>query len=540
MMVATSGEEDELSMTVSDLSEQGRRVSDRSGAVCDDSIGPGNDIDAKLGPIIRRLSLLEEQFAASRRKDHEAVRQEEPVQVDRAGSSSIATAVIEATAAAQDAHSQLIWVTGEARKVERDFDNVIVEARALLIQLLDRELRQRVEATDVEARGSSPPAASSCTTECLSLRLEALEMHVNARLESVEESVCNCCDALQKEIQKNAAHHADEKLNFQTMLSRSIEVERAARCKLFDEERSRNEERQAALTRALLEELEASIVAQAVAEVRKAACTAAREEAKAEVERIAPPKEQNQSLDELHQKVSDLEHRWKDSSSLSSTLSYELAGSEAANAKHGLIGSGAEKGVMALEQFGVSVVQLENNINSLLKSSLEARAEQTLQLTNVKEEIKQLRGEMNTDVAKVWEQLQRLQVGKSAKVEAVCKENPLVTRTCSASPPPSGVPRWHLAMVPSPVRARSPIDCCSKSQGSSSLSNSVAVRVASPPAHADPTAVRSPSAHGHIASGSVSVEVEAGSRGRAISPGRPRTRGGKMVIPGPPRRPAGT
>jgi hypothetical protein len=462
--------------------------------------------------------------------------------------------VLEATAAAREAESQLIWVTAEARNVERDFDHIIAEARTLL----DKELQRRLES---EASGRSKvdnSSGSSCTAECLSLRLEALEVHVNARLESLEESVSTFWDELQKEIQKSATYRVEESLKMQTMINKSLEVERVERNKLMEEEKTRHEERQAALARALGEELEASIVAQAVAEVRKAACTAAQEEAKAQVERLAPPKEQmqtladsSQQLSELQQKVSDLERRWRDSGFSSWPLPKQL---DAKAEPAGSVGRSADKGVMALQQFGVSVVQLESNINSLLKSSLEARAEQNQQHTNVHEEMKQLRSEINTianqDIARLWEQLQKLEGGYCGKLESVCKENS-IGRSCSPSPP-NGVPQWRLAMVPSPARSPHGHDRCSKSQ-----QGSLAVRVASPPPRqTDPTPATSRStspggrftpAHGgrrspHTTPG-ISLEAEAGARGGAISPGRPSARGGKLVtscIPGPPRRTLGT
>lgn len=549
-MVAASGEEDELSMTVSDLSIQGRRVSDRS--MAGDYAGA---IDTKLGPILQRMSWLEEQFTArTHGEESEVVSKEGLAQADKLGSCNVATAVVEATAAAKEAQSQLMWVTAEARNVERDFDHIISEARSML----DRELKQRLESEGSGGNTFYPPATSS-TAECLSLRLEALEVHVNARLESLEDSVRKCCGALQNEIEKNAAYRVEEKLNIQTMINESLEVERTARCRLIDEERSRNEERQAALARALGEELEASIVAQAVAEVRKAACRAAREEARAEVERAAKAKEEmqtdfSQELAELQNKVLELQNRgsrWSNSMFsylVESSEEAEFGGIEAVTPKQDSIGSRSDKGVEALEQFGVSVVQLESKINSLLKSSLEARDEQTQQHTNVNREMSKLRGDINKiasqDIVRVWEQIQKLQAVTFGKTESVsrpdhkdCHEHTL-SRQCSHSPtPPAGLPHRILAMVPSPARSMN--DRCGKSLGSTSLSGSLTARVTSPPP--DPTPAQSPGHGGRLTSTSISVEGDAGSRRGAVSPGRHTARG-KLVapMPGPPRRPTVT
>jgi hypothetical protein len=99
-------------------------------------------------------------------------------------------------------------------------------------------------------------------------------------MDALEDFVASRCEQLFRDGKDLVEMHTTAALQeAATMVNNCIDAERAERMKSLEEEQHRSMERQKALARALGEELEASVVSQAVAEVRASACAAAREEA---------------------------------------------------------------------------------------------------------------------------------------------------------------------------------------------------------------------------------------------------------------------
>lgn len=585
---ATNREEDELSFTVSPFSGSVRP-----------SLAPGDEggpeADPQLTALLQRVAWLEEQLAGAQREDREAAGwctklskqfeqlaqafEEErcqhrgsnlptwsnlptlegelqlrvPAEME---SNKASTGALEAASAARLAEAQLQRATAEAQRVESavraEISNTIGQARSFL----DQEWIKHCTAPDGDTKVLMTRGQQTRSTECLGLRIDALELHINGRLEALEEVIANGSekpfhdnqqmkkwafsviqeafhdsDKLEKwaggvlqevesriHVHVNAEREAREamitsSLNAERgareemissldiwrrntdamistrldaervaadsmisnrldawriandsmisgMISGRLDIERAERVKCFEEERSRTMEavgeHQQALAKALGEELETSIVSQAVAEVRAAACQAAREEACGEIA-------------ELRQKVSELVDRLEASKRFSTgmsrhestaTLPPGAAASPApSEAEHSF--SDSASGAKALHQFGESVIQLEGNIKSLLQSSVEARSEQKREHTALRGEMEKLQTQVqqviSRDLPQVWELLEATQ-RTGAETTTLCSPGRQKIQQDRCAAQPSGTytpaaPNWRLAMLPSPSRS---------------------------------------------------------------------------------------
>lgn len=488
-------------MTVSALSLRSARSS-RGGDAC----AAGADGNSQLSSVLDRVAWLEEQFAGAQREESESagrcarlteqlerlwqeLREERrqrqaaplgecerltqqtfregnenqnPISGNQPEANKAAASALEAAAAARQAEAQLKLVTAEAHRVEvivrSEIKSSISEARVFLEQ--DFAKHSTVHTTYGSVAGSQHETVA--TTECIGVRLEALDLHFRARLEAVEDALSSRCEALSRTLEDRLCEGRERlegalqeaKIATEATIASQIDVERVARTRAFEEERSRASERQQALAKAFGEEFEASVVSQALAEVRTAARAVAREEAVTAA---------HDSVADIQRQVTELASRIEETApptraSLSGPptrlASVEVPAGEAPPASEAENNSADSAAV--LRQFGESVMVLESNISNLLQSSAETRTEQKKEHAALQSEVELVRSQWlqltSKEMPQIREHLQQLEASHRAIVENANDRPP-----CSGERSPSrgAVPHWRLAVVPSPSRSPS-------------------------------------------------------------------------------------
>jgi len=288
---------------------------------------------------------------------------------DAASSACVSEASL---AAARHAEAQLKRAAADARRAEamvrREVTRSLAEARTFLED--SSQQRQDIwaakqKAAERAASGNTEDTknrSAQVSVECLSLRLDSLEMHVRARLEAAE-SIQNSIDDIQ---------------NMPAQVGRLISAEIEGLRKEFEvamtEERARGQNRAQAMVRDLMREIERSIVDQAVAEVRSEVSEAAQSGTSLLREELSRSRSDEASRQGM--RIHALEERISSLECMSSrTRIGEEIGSAGSTSNHADSFVPDQAPAVALQQFGESVAQLESTIGGLLRKTNEQRTE---------------------------------------------------------------------------------------------------------------------------------------------------------------------
>lgn len=320
---------------------------------------------------------------------------------------------------------------------------------------------------------------------CLGIRIDALDvhfLHLRARLDALEE-IGLCKELCREHLETRLSEVHDSVLQAaEAMVNTCVDINRSERIKFAEEEQRRFTERQKLLARALGEELESSIVAQAVAEVRVAACAAARDEACTQIS-------------ELRGQVSGLVDNLETSKRLTSGSSV-LAGtglkaSPQKSCQHSIstsptrwVQSDGSDGANALQQMGESVMQVEDDMKTLLQSRIHSLADQEREHAAVQSDLKHLRMTIERltccDLPQVWEHLEKLELQQGVEDNvSTCEQEPPFEYPVSqciattAPPPRPSATRAARAMSPGPSRHSPGMDNVSSCEQEPTIDHSI-------------------------------------------------------------------
>jgi len=363
-------------------------------------------------------------------------------------------------ASIRQAEAQLRRATADARRTEAsvrcEIGHAVAEARAFLHSEWGRHrvgLTPHTSGEDasgvppheasVDSSTQAPSLSSAATVECLGVRLEALEVHVRARMESVEEMVGGVggrCDALAAALSRLGARP----LEAESLIRRGLDSARAEWRAALEGERRRATDREQVLARALGSEIEASVVQQAVAEVRAEVRASARSEMKDLNEQCAHHGKVLEALQAQRLMTPPLNTPTGGSSSASTTSTLPADPvSLAISTTYDL--TKPQQGALVLQQLGQSVVQLECSITSLLRSStaaVDARSEQQKETAALRRDAEELKTEVKrlggTVLPALHAQVDSLQANFDAEVQRRddCSQNGnqlLCEETCRLS-----------------------------------------------------------------------------------------------------------
>eukprot|EP00440_Ansanella_granifera_P035508 gb/GFBE01038515.1/.p1 GENE.gb/GFBE01038515.1/~~gb/GFBE01038515.1/.p1 ORF type:complete len:838 (+),score=173.35 gb/GFBE01038515.1/:1-2514(+) len=315
-----------------------------------------------------------------------------------------------ALSAARHAEAQLKRAAADARRAEamvrREVARAVAEARVLIEDNGQQQqefwaARQRLQgiAGNDASSGKEKGTPQAASVECLGLRLDSLEMHLRARLEAAERGF----DALQSAIDdvQNMPAQVDG------LIRQEIDAVRIEMKETFNAERSHSHARAQALVRDLSNEIEQSVIQQAVAEVR--ADVVAAVQAESNILREDLVRARSDEASRMNMRFHALEERVGNIESNRTKVAVESDGSAGGSANGSRVGSHNPDPAPAvvLQQFGEHVAQLESTIAEWGRKQKEQQNENQADNMKLRKEIEDVSRRVNRMSASEMADLQQ-------------------------------------------------------------------------------------------------------------------------------------